>query len=217
MGSSGSRLTPLQEAVLDELRVRDTDFFLTGGGVLVGWILRHRTTDDLDLFTTSDESIAGADGLVRSIAASLGAAVEALQSAPDFKRYLISRGNEALKLDFVRDRAPQLHEKTNVDGLRLDPVEEIIVNKLCAIAGRAEVRDLVDLQCLEDAGHDLLSYVPEVLEKDAGATPATLAWLLSSLQLPEQVPGPHTREELLAFARGLESRLRAVAEPSSKG
>jgi hypothetical protein len=33
-------------------RHQPTGYFLTGGAVLAGWELGHRTTDDLDLFTT---------------------------------------------------------------------------------------------------------------------------------------------------------------------
>lgn len=213
MDLSPKGLTPLQMLVITELQSRKTNFFLTGGGVLVGWVLHHRATEDLDLFTASDETMAEADRLARGIAASIGADIESLVSTPDFKRFLLTRGAEAVKLDFVRDRAPQLREKVAVGGLLMDPVEEIIVNKLCALAGRAEVRDLVDLQCLEDAGYDILKFLPEAESKDAGATPATLAWLLSTFRIPDEIPGPHSSDELRRFGLALQAKLRALAVP----
>ncbi|MDX2054696.1 MAG: nucleotidyl transferase AbiEii/AbiGii toxin family protein [Polyangiaceae bacterium] len=213
MDSLPSGLSPLQMLVIAQLQARATNFFLTGGGVLVGWVLHHRETEDLDLFTDSDETMAEADRLARGVSAAIGADIESLVAAPDFKRFLLTRGNEAVKLDFVRDRAPQLRAKVAVSGLLMDPVEEILINKLCALAGRAEVRDLVDLQCLADAGYDILKFLPEAELKDAGATPATLAWLLSTLRIPDEVPGPHSSDELRRFAKGLEAKLRALAAP----
>lgn len=141
MVSSAKGLTPLQLAVIAELQRRRTKFFLTGGGVLVGWVLQHRATDDLDLFTTSDEAIAEADRLARGIAAALAGRVQSLVSAPDFKRFLLTRGEEAVKLDFVRDRAPQLREKEQLAGLLMDPVCRELEVKLRALAApRPEAR-----------------------------------------------------------------------------
>ena len=54
------RLTPLQRDLVRALAQRESGFFLTGGGVLVGFVLGHRTTDDLDLFTTDDAAMAEA-------------------------------------------------------------------------------------------------------------------------------------------------------------
>ena len=51
MDSSPSRLTRFQWEVLKAFFERERGFFLTGGGALVGFHLRHRWTDDLDLFT----------------------------------------------------------------------------------------------------------------------------------------------------------------------
>jgi hypothetical protein len=192
---------------------REIRFFLTGGAVLAGFVLAHRSTDDLDLFTTDDVAMQGADELARSVAAELGASLEALHSAPDSRRYLLSTADDSVKLDFVRDRAPQLYEKVTRGSLTMDPVEEIVVNKLCALTGRLEVRDLVDLMFLERAGHRIESYLGQAARKDAGATPATMAWLLSTLPIPEQLPAGASRAELVAFARDLETRLRAAARP----
>lgn len=55
------RLSALQRDIVGALAQRDCGFFLTGGGVLVGFVLGHRTTDDLDLFTTEDSAMAGAE------------------------------------------------------------------------------------------------------------------------------------------------------------
>ena len=54
VSSRDSRLSALQAEVLRAFFARERDYFLTGGAALAGFHLGHRTTDDLDLFTTSD-------------------------------------------------------------------------------------------------------------------------------------------------------------------
>lgn len=210
-----NRLSALQHDIVRALAQRNAGFFLTGGGVLVGFVLGHRTTDDLDLFTTDDAAMSGADSLARALGVAVGATVESVQTTPDHRRYLLSRGDESTRVDFVRDRGPQLMEKLSRDGIPMDPVEEIIANKITTLASRSEIRDLVDLYFLEQAGYRIEEHLEKALRKDAGATPATIAWLLSTLRVPEHVPGDAPREVIVAYVRELEARLRKLGFPAA--
>jgi hypothetical protein len=99
----------------------------------------------------------------------------------------------------------------------MDPVEEIIANKITTLASRSEIRDVVDLYCLEQAGYRVEEHLDDALRKDAGATPATIAWLLSTLCVPERLPGDVPRAAILAYVKELEARLRKHAFPSTGG
>jgi hypothetical protein len=209
------RLSVLQRDIVRALAQRDCGFFLTGGGVLVGFVLGHRTTDDLDLFTTDDSAMAQAETLARALGAAVGAELEALQTTPDHRRYLFSRGSDSTRVDFVRDRGLQLLDKPVRDGVPMDRVEEIIANKITTLASRSEIRDVVDLYCLEQAGYRVEDHLDNALRKDAGATPATIAWLLSTLRVPDRVPGDVPRDVIAAYVKDLEGRLRKRARPSS--
>ena len=216
MASSPSdRLTALQRDFLQALRERPSGFFLTGGAVLAGWVLGHRRTDDLDLFTTDDASMRDADRLVRGIAAVVGAAVEPTQTSPDFRRYSLRRGSESVIVDCIRERVPQLREKVVRDGVTMDPVEEIVANKICALLGRAETRDVVDLYCLEHIGFPVEQFLGDAQRKDAGVTPGSLAWVLSELVVPDALPGDVDPEALRVFVRDLEARMRRLSMPPS--
>lgn len=206
MGSP-SRLTPLQLELARAFLSRAPGFFLTGGAVLVGWELMHRTTDDLDFFTDSPEAMALSDATLRGAADALGASVASLVGSPDFHRYVVTRGTESVRVDVVHDRTPQVREKLERDGLRMDSVEEIFVNKICALVGRSEIRDLFDLMELERRGLAVEAYLPLAQRKDGSATPATLGWLLGTLTIPE---GPD-RPRLQAFAKDLERRMLVLA------
>lgn len=195
--------------------VGDGSFFLTGGAVLAGWELGHRATDDLDLFTPSSEFMPAGERALRLVALELGGTLEAISTSPDFKRFVVRLPTEQIKVDLVCDHAPQLFEKVERDGIRMDPAREIFVNKLCTLVERSEPRDLVDLMLLERRGLRAEDHLELAQRKDAGVAPATLAWLLSTFPCPASPPGGVTREELIAFARDLERRmLRVAASPS---
>lgn len=213
--SSRDRLTVLQRDFLRALAARPSGFFLTGGAVLAGWVLRHRRTDDLDLFTTDDGSMRDADRLARAIAADIGATVEPTQTSPDCRRYSLRREAESMLVDFIRERVAQLHDKIVRDGVTMDATEEIVANKICALLGRAELRDIVDLYCLEMAGLQVERFLGDAQRKDGGVTPAALAWVLSEVVVPDVLPGDVDAEAVRTFVRDLEARMRRLAMPES--
>lgn len=192
------------------------EFFLTGGAVLSGWILGHRSTEDLDFFTISDEAMRAGDSVMRRVAAELHASIQEISSSPDFRRYLVALEGQSLKVDLVRDRVPQVTAKVLRDGISMDSVEEIFVNKVCTLVERSEVRDLVDVMHLERLGMRVETALFLAQKKDGGVTPASLAWLLHSFPIPERIPGNVAREELIAYRNELEQRMLELARPSSK-
>ena len=90
-------LSPLQRDLLREFFARERRFVLTGGGALVGYHLRHRTSDDLDLFAKPPVDIEDARRAMTGAAAALGATVESLRTYPDFVRLLVPLFTNASK------------------------------------------------------------------------------------------------------------------------
>jgi aryl-alcohol dehydrogenase-like predicted oxidoreductase len=220
MASSGPSpaygLSPIQQAVLAEFFRRERGFFLTGGGALVGYHLHHRTTDDLDLFTLDAAAFERARHVMPVVAEAIGGRLEVVQEAPEFRRYALSREGETLVVDLVRERVLQLRaEKPSVEGVAVDPPDEILANKLTALVGRQEERDLVDVYFLEKQGLSVEDLLPVALAKDGGCTPATLAWLLSQTEIPDgtPLPGGLSAGELRTYVTALVKRLRRKALP----
>jgi predicted nucleotidyltransferase component of viral defense system len=218
MDSSTSALTPLQRDLLDAFFNHEPGFFLTGGAALAGYYLGHRRTKDLDLFTADQAAFERGAPALRAAAETLGATTENVRTAPAFRRLVVTRGSEALVVDLVLDPTPQLMaDKRRFGHVMVDPLEEIAANKLCALLSRSELRDLVDLWFLNQAGYPPLGFVEAAKRKDAGFTPAALAHLLREVRigetaaLPEGLSAPALRsflemmiEELtkLAFPKG---------------
>lgn len=211
-----SRLGRLQEEFLAAFFKHEARFFLTGGAALAGFHLAHRETHDLDLFTVEDALEEG-DAAVAEAARELGADIESILKSPDLRRYLVRRGNDAVLVDLVRERVPQIvPEKPVVRGIRVDPPQEILANKLCALLARAEVRDLVDIRALELAGYSVESMISAAASKDAALTPGQLSWVLGQIKLGEDLapPGGISRQELRDYLENLIARLARLAYPA---
>lgn len=210
-------LSALQLDFLHAFFQREHRFFLTGGAALVGFHLGHRETHDLDLFTLDDVMTEGYT-VVTEVAQQLGAALESLQTSPDFRRLLLRRDSEAIVIDLVRERVAQaVLEKKVVGEIRVDPPEEILANKLCALLSRSEVRDLVDVRALESIGYRAEDALPAAQQKDRGLTPAQLSWVLEQIEFGEDLipPGDVSREELRNYLDDLIARLARMSFPQS--
>ncbi len=210
------KLTPLQVAVLDAFFATERGFFLTGGGALVGYHLQHRETTDLDLFTSSQEAFERARFSLPLIAEAVGGTLVTRQESPAFRRVVVEHDADALVVDLVRDIGPQLHDKTQIGDVIVDPVEEILANKLTTLVSRQEVRDLVDVLELERHGLRVEEFLAEALTKDGGCTPGTLSWLLSQWHVPTnaKLPPGYSLDQLIAFKDELAERMAVVAHPS---
>ncbi len=104
-------------------------------------------------------------------------------------------------------------------------MREIAANKVCALLGRGEIRDLTDLRALLARGLDLPSVLADAERKDCGVAAGlhsmidtsratTLAWILSGIHIDADTPLPGvTATDLDAFRRDLVVGLRALAKP----
>lgn len=219
MDSSKGSLTPFQRDTLRAFFERERGFFLTGGAALVGFHLHHRETHDLDLFTLEQPAFERGRRAMQDLARALGATLELRQDSPGFSRYALTRNGEVLIVDLVLEPVAQRRpEKLELDGIRVDPADEILANKLTALVGRLEERDLVDVLFLERTGLRVEDALASAEAKDGGCTPANLAWLLSQIEIPDgaRLPAGVTTDELREFVSGLVGRLRKLAHPGSK-
>lgn len=210
-----STLNNLQNEFLRAFFKRDSSFFLTGGAALAGFYLGHRKTEDLDLFTLENE-IENGFNIVKDVANALNATVEAIQTSPDFRRFLLKRDNESVVIDLVRDYVYQIdREKSKINGIRVDSPQEILANKLCALLSRSEIRDLVDIYELERAGFQFEEAVSAASLKDTGLTPAQLGWILSQIKFGDDaiIPSKLSVKELRAYLDDLIVRLTRVSFP----
>lgn len=209
-----STLTPLQYDLLIAFARRAPEFFLTGGGALAHFHLGHRQTEDLDLFAYGDVLPQGAEAL-RQAATQVGADVSVVTDAPEFKRFLVRRGEEGVRVDLVRDRHPSPIAKAVIDGVLVDRPEEILANKLTpSVITRREPRDIVDIWHLEKLGLRVEDALAGAMRKEV-FTAAELSQYLSNWEIGDdtRVPGGLTVNQIRAYVQDLSDRLAVMAFP----
>jgi hypothetical protein len=206
--SPPNRLTPFQRELLEGFFRREKRFFLTG------FYFGHRDTEDLDFFSAPGPDLKDAARTMGDVAAERGATVRVASAHLDFHRLVVTRGNEECVVDLVIDRAAVVDTvKAQFGEIRVDTLREIAANKICALIGRSEIKDLVDLRVLIGAGIDLPQAFADAQKKEGSAEPATLAWVLDQLTIGPnaRLPGGTDAGELERFRVDFIRRLRSDA------
>lgn len=136
------QLYELQDKVLDVVFATESEFYLTGGTCLNRFYQEKRYSDDLDFFTNSSSRFHFA---VKNIKAKLQdqfSLVVELESK-DFIRFKI---NDLLQIDFENDRVPRFRDIVALEnGYLIDNVENILSNKITAVIGRDNPKDIFDI------------------------------------------------------------------------
>ena len=166
-----ARLTPLQRKLLCCLAGLEPPWTLTGGGALVGFYAGHRKTRDLDLFWSGLSSLQEVHRLVENRLQEEGLSFSIVQKTPSFVRIRVIDEVESIVIDLVADVVPRVEEPRllEIEGrsIQVDSPHEILVNKLGALLGRSELRDLIDIKILLEMGGDLNLALKDIEKKDS--------------------------------------------------
>lgn len=171
-------LYELQDRVLRAVFDGDTQFYLTGGTCLHRFHAGKRYSDDLDLFTADHElyrdDVRTALDRIRAVDCTVTTTVD----TRDFVRVFV---NDWLKVDLVDDRVHR-HGRPEVsrEGYRLDNLLNIFANKICALVGRDEPKDVFDLCVLAEADEPDSGQVMQVSARKCVVDLEELDYRLSS-------------------------------------
>ena len=148
---------------------------MAGGAVINRSDASPRYSADLDLFHDAADSVAvcanaDADQLLKG-----GYTVEWQIRQPGFYRAQASRGADSLKLEWCSDSAFRFFPvQPDPDfGYALHQAD-LATNKVLALAGRSEFRDLLDILYLHDSYLSLGAVCWAACGKDEGFTPLSL-------------------------------------------
>lgn len=143
-------LTPTQFKFL-EFAAEDKQitkiFYLTGGTALAEFYLKHRLSEDLDLFTEDAEvNQAVVIAFLKKISPKLGIAkIKMSQFLGLVSSLLIFKRDDQLKVDFNYYPFPRINKGKKYKDLDIDSIYDIAVNKVHTLFMRARPRDYVDL------------------------------------------------------------------------
>jgi hypothetical protein len=158
---------------------RSFDSYLAGGAAILIEPNTSRFSGDLDYFHDSEARVAEAFTVDRRLLEANAFSVEVDLNQPGFIRAIVRRAGEATKLDWSRDSAWRFMPTVRDErvGFLLHPVD-LAVNKVLALAGRDEPRDVVDTLYLHRTVLVLGALCWAACGKDPGFTPLSLLELL---------------------------------------
>jgi len=138
-----SALYQLQDRVLGAVFAHDVSLYLTGGTCLNRYYLQRRHSDDLDLLTNDAELFRDDTREVFLALKARDLEYRMVVDTRDFVRLMVA---DTLQVDLVNDRLPRIGRPTvRSDSIRIDSLENIAANKIGAVLGRDEPKDVFDL------------------------------------------------------------------------
>jgi hypothetical protein len=147
-------LTNFQRDVCQRLarsRIASGESYLAGGSTLNELLAAARISRDVDLFHDTESALDATWQSDRRLLEGEGFTVHVIRERPSFVEAEVTRGEEAVLLQWVRDSAYRFFPLVQHPelGLTLHPFD-LATNKVLALVGRLEVRDWVDtIECGE--------------------------------------------------------------------
>ena len=173
-------LTPYQ-ARLGRLLAgnRSEDSYLAGAAAILAAPNTHRYSRDLDYFHDSDARVASAFAADLAVLAAGGYGVDTEISQPGYIRAIVRRDGNATKIEWARDSTWRFMPVVRSEefGYQLHPID-LATNKVLALAGRDEPRDLLDTVHLHENVLSLGGLIWAAVGKDPGYAPLSLLEML---------------------------------------
>jgi len=139
-------LYKFQDQFLKWFAALDTSFYLTGGTALSRFYLNHRYSDDLDFFVNGSKDFEKTvQSIVAEIVPHFQTDLDALIITADFCRLFILQDDIVLKIEFVNDVPARIGAPHKTMYGLVDAIENILANKLTALVGRDEPKDVFDI------------------------------------------------------------------------
>lgn len=121
-------------------------FYLTGGTALGRFYLNHRFSEDLDFFINADiHYLDYISRLKNKITAHFEVNIQQSLFSDDFTRFFITEDDTWLKIELVNDVDYYVGKHAAYKYGQIDTPINILSNKLTAIVGRDEPKDIFDI------------------------------------------------------------------------
>lgn len=171
----------LQDKVLSIVFSVKTGYYLTGGTCLHRFYQEKRYSDDLDLFSNDNQLFRDDARLIRRSLVDAGVPLEIRVDTRDFVRFLVE---DSLQVDLVNDRVFRFGSSVRTNGnILLDNLENIGANKICAVLGRDDPKDIFDLYTIYCSSEVNWSAIMSAAEKKCNFDMEELRFRLESFPL----------------------------------
>ena len=178
---------------------RSEESYLAGGAAILASPNSKRYSQDLDFFHDSSARVARAFEADKKLLEEHGYGIEMEINQPGYLKVIVSRQKVTTKIEWAQDSTWRFMPVMKSDdfGYQLHPIDSA-TNKVLALAGREEVRDLLDTIYLHRNVLDLGPLVWAAVGKDPGFSPLSLIELLKrrGKVRPEELDGLHLVEKI---------------------
>lgn len=141
-------ITPEQELLLEKFKsdpFLTSHFYFTGGTALSMYYLGHRFSVDLDFFAEEKFNPQTILAIATAWAKDLNAKLEYIPAEDTHIFNFAFANKNTVKVDFAYYPYKRIQEGVLKNGVLVDSLFDIAVNKLMVIQQRSEVKDFVDL------------------------------------------------------------------------
>lgn len=195
-------------------------FFLTGGTALSAFYFAHRESKDLDLFSLEDYDAEALNRTIADLAQKSNSVISIKVKSNTYNEIYLENtvDNWIQRIDFVKEQPVHFGEIKNVDGIRVDSLENIGSNKVLTIYNRLEPKDYIDLYfILQKTGLTFERLFALAKEKDAGLFEFYFAQSLENLEKLEILPmmrQDFDKEKMIKFYQNLQENLLRQIKPA---
>ncbi len=143
-------------------------YYLTGGTPLAAFYLHHRYSEDLDFFISDEEvNLPAIQKLLKLGSQKLGYQKIEYQNYQGLHMFFLKYADDKeLKVDFSYYPFLQIEPTSDRNGIRVDSLYDIAVNKMQSIATRTKTRDFVDLYFIvQDKGYEFKKLIQDARNK----------------------------------------------------
>jgi len=165
-------------------------FYLSGGTALAEYYLHHRYSEDLDFFSEDEVDPMAIQSFLKSISAKTG--IKKVDFEQSFNRNLfhLHFADEIIKTEFTYYPFTQLETQKKIDGLKVDSLMDIAVDKTFTIYQKPRSRDFIDLYLIiKEKGLDFVDLRKNARAKfDTPVDPIQMAKQLLEVDQLEDFP-----------------------------
>ena len=197
-----------QQLIFNQIKTEEKlrkQFYFTGGTVLSSFYLQHRYSEDLDFFSENKFDEKEILSIVSSWAKKYQFTFKSQLTEVVYIFALTFKNKETLKLDFGYYPHKRVEKGKIVDGIEIDSLFDIAINKLATVNQRSSVKDFVDLYYLLDkfTVWDLIQGVKVKfrIEIDYWILASDLIFVVEKFDYLPRMIKPLTLEELKIFYR----------------
>ena len=145
-GKDYNRFYLMQDKFLHWWSSFNLPFYLTGGTALGRFYLQHRYSEDLDFFVNNDSDFPKHILFIKNeLQKVFHIDISKTMVTEEFARFFIDENEAFLKVEFVNDLAYQAGIPLKTKQGYIDNVTNILSNKISAIVGRDEPKDIFDI------------------------------------------------------------------------